>query len=162
MVARRGIGDPRADAHEADGLVRSVGPLVHVVAGLKLAAVRLGQHVDSRQPLHGRDGVPVRDDESERRSVVETQWLGVHHVGDQDLGRGIGCVGERQSVFEGQVVRVGLREYRLHLVRAVVGALEPDVDAVACGVRLLQHVGEEGAGPACGGDCVAARGFPDR
>src|SRR5215204_7264993 len=75
---RSGICDPRTHAHEPDGLVRSVGPLVHVVAGLKLAAVRLGQHGDSLQPLHGRDGVPVRDDESEGGSVVETQWLAVH------------------------------------------------------------------------------------
>ena len=141
--------------------MRSVGPLVHVVAGLELAAVRLGQDVDPLQPLHGRDGVPVRDDQSERGSVVETQWLAVHLVGDQDLRRRIGCVGERQGAYEGQVVLVGLREHRLEVVRAVVGALEADLDAVACRVRLLEHVVEEGAGPARGRDRVVAPGFPD-
>ena len=94
--------------------------------------------------------------------MVGTQRLAVHLVGDQDLGRRIGCVGERQSADEGQVVLVGVREHRVEVVRAVVGALEADVDAVARGARLLQDVVEEGAGPARGRDGVVAPGLADR
>src|SRR5215218_2484560 len=42
-----GGGDARPHAHEADGLVRPVGPLVHVVARLELTGERLGQDVDA-------------------------------------------------------------------------------------------------------------------
>jgi len=62
---RSGIGDSRAHAHEADGLVRPVGPLVDVVARLELAGEPLGQDVDALQPLHRRDGVPLGNDQPE-------------------------------------------------------------------------------------------------
>ena len=94
--------------------------------------------------------------EPERGSVVGAQRLAVHLVGDQDLGRRIGRVGERQRAHEGQVVLVGLREDRLEVVRAVVGALEADVDAVRGRARLLEHLVQEGAGPARGRDGVVA------
>ncbi len=52
--------------------MRTIGPLEHVVAGLELARVPLGEDVDPFEPLHGRDGVPVRHDEAEGRPVVGT------------------------------------------------------------------------------------------
>src|SRR5215211_3044153 len=64
-----GVGDPCPHAHEADGLARPVGPLVHVVARLELAGEPLGQDVDPLQPFHRGDGVPVGHDESERGAV---------------------------------------------------------------------------------------------
>ena len=91
-----------------------------------------------------------------------TQRLAVHLVGDQDLRRRIGRVGERQRANEGQVVLVGVREDRLEVVRAVVGAFEPDVDAVRGRARLLQHLVQEGAGPARGRDRVVAPWLTDR
>ncbi len=107
-----------------DGLVRAIGPLVHVVAGLELADVRLGQDVDPLQPLHGRDGVPVGHDEPEGRAVVGAQRLAVHLVGDQDLGCRIGGVGERSGTRTKVRSAVSvLREDRLEVVGAVVGAL---------------------------------------
>ena len=127
--AGRGFGDPRADAHDGDRLVRAVGPLEHVVAGLELADVRLEQHVDARQPLHRRDRVPVRHDQPEGRSVIGRQRLAVHRVRDQDLG---GRVDRRSSGRERSKPRllgIGLRQHRLQQVRPVVGALETDLDA---------------------------------
>src|SRR5215208_1922174 len=41
-----GGGDPRPHAHEADGIVGPVGPLVHVVARLELAGEPRSQDVD--------------------------------------------------------------------------------------------------------------------
>jgi hypothetical protein len=64
--------------------------------------------------------------------VVETEWLAVHRVGDQDLGRGIGRVGERQSAFEG--VRSGT---------AKVYMIQTDASGRLC-FRLAHHtIGEE-------------------
>ena len=57
------IGAPHS--HDGDGLVGAIGPLVDVVAGLELADVGLGEHVDAVEPFDGGDGEPVRDDEAE-------------------------------------------------------------------------------------------------
>ena len=115
--AGRWIGDAGADAHQIDGLVGTIGPLVDVVAGLELAGVWLGENVDSLQPLDGGDGVPVGHDEPERGTVVGGQWFAVHLVGDQDLRFRIGCVLERERTHEGQVFAVGLRQDGLEVVR---------------------------------------------
>jgi hypothetical protein len=88
--------------------------------------------------------------------VVGTQRLAVHLVGDQNLRRGIGRPGKGQSADEGQVVPAGLRQDRTEVVRAVVGAFEADVDAVRGRPRLRQHVVQERASPARGGDRVVA------
>ena len=127
-----GVGDAGADAHQGDAFVLSIRPFVDVVAGLKLAHVRFGQDVDPLQPFHGGDGVPVGHDQPEGGSVVGGQRLAVHLVGDQDLCRRIGCVGEGERAHEAQVGLVGLRKHRLEVIRAVVGALEADLDAVRC------------------------------
>ena len=50
----------------------------------------------------------------------------------------------------------------MEVVRAAVGAFEPHLDTVAGGSGLLEHVAEEGAGPAGGGDGVVAPWFADR
>src|SRR5215218_10698041 len=71
--AASGIGDPGAYAHDGDTLRRTIGPLVHVVARLELADVRLGQDVDVLQPFHGGDAVPVGHDEPERRAMVRVE-----------------------------------------------------------------------------------------
>ena len=114
----------------------SVWPLVDVVAGLELAGVRLGQDVDPLQPLHGGDGVPVGHDQPERGAVVGDERLAVHLVGDQDLGRRIGCVGEWERALEAQVGSVGLWRARVEVVGPVVGAVEADFDAVGCRLGL--------------------------
>ena len=155
-------GDARAHAHQVDGLGGAVGPLVHVVPGLELAGVRLGQDVDPLEPFHRGDGVPVGHDDPEGRSVVGTQRLAVHLVGDQDLRGRIGGVCERQGADEGQVVLVGVGEHGVEVVRAVVGALEAHVDAVCPGTRLLEHLVEQGALPAGGRDGVVAPGLTGR
>ena len=64
--------------------------------------------------------------------MVGVQRLAVHLVGDQDLRRRIGCVGEGERAHEAQVGLVGLRQHRLEVIRAVVGAVEADLDAVRC------------------------------
>ena len=69
--AGSGVGNARAHAHQGDGFVGSIRPLVDVVTRLELAGVRLGQDVDPLQPLHGGNGVPVGHDQPERRPVVE-------------------------------------------------------------------------------------------
>src|SRR5207247_5706009 len=97
------VDDASAYAHEGHGFVGTIGPFVDVVAGLKLADVRLGQDVDPFQPLHGCNREPVGHDQPEGSSVVGAERLTVHLVGDQDLGRWIGCVGEGQRAHDGQV-----------------------------------------------------------
>ena len=89
-------------------------------------------------------------DEPERGSVVGTERLAVHLVGDEDLGRRVGRVGEGQSADEGQVVLVRVGQDGLEVVGAVVGAFEPNVDAVGGRLRPVEHVGQAGAGPAGG------------
>ena len=150
------VGDARADAHPRDGLVRTVRPLVHVVPGLELAGVGLGEDVDPLEPLHRGDGVPVGYDEPERGAVIGSQRFAVHLVGEQDVRGRVGRLGQRQRTHEGQVVLVGLREDRLQVVRPVVGALEPDVDAISGWLDQGKHVAEPYAGPSCCRDGVVA------
>ena len=157
-----GVGDARPHAHEADGLVRPVGPLVHVVARLELAGEALGQDVDALQPLHRRDGVPVGHDEPEGGAVVGTQRLAVHLVGDQDLRRRIGRVGERQGPSKVRSslsvsARTGWRWYAPWSAPS-----KRTSTPSAAGVRLLQHLVQEGAGPARGGDRVVTPWLTDR
>ena len=94
--------------------------------------------------------------------MVGAQGLAVHLVGDQDLGRGIDCVGERERAHEPQVGLVGLWKDRLEVVGAVVGTLEPNLHAVRCRARPLQHLVEEGALPAGGRDRVVTPWLANR
>jgi hypothetical protein len=132
------------------------------VAGLELADVRLGQDVDVLEPFHGGDAVPVGHDEPEGRAVVSVERLAVHLIGDQDLGFRIGGVGEGQGPLEGQVGGVDVLKDRVEQVGAVVGAGEADLDARGGRLGLLEHLVQEGAGPASGGDGVVTPWFADR
>ena len=69
---------------------------------------------------------------------------------------GSAAIDERQGAHERQVVLVGVGEDRGEVVRAVVGAFEPHVDAAGRRLHLLEHVGQAGAGPAGGRDGVVA------
>src|SRR5205807_7358091 len=61
--AGKRIGDAGAHAYQGDGFVRSIRPLVYVMAGLELADVRLRRDIDPFQPFHRRDAVPAGHDE---------------------------------------------------------------------------------------------------
>jgi hypothetical protein len=63
-----------------------------------VAAERLVDDADLRQPLHRGDGVPMRDDEAQREAVVHRERLAVHGVGQQQL-RLAGCL-QRQAALE--------------------------------------------------------------
>ena len=78
--------------------------------------------------------------EAERRSVVGAERLAVHLVGDQDLRRRIGRVGERQRRGRRSGRPARSRQDRAEVVGAVVGALEPDLDAVRRRARLREDV----------------------
>jgi hypothetical protein len=132
------------------------------VAGLELADVRLGQDVDVLEPFHGGDAVPVGHDEPEWCAVVGVERLAVHLVGDQDLGFRIGCVGEGQGPHEGQVGGVDVPKDGVEQVRAVVGASEADLDALRGRSCLLEHLVQQGTGPASGGDGVVTPWFAGR
>src|SRR3954453_9144861 len=81
-----GGSDAGAHTHEVDRPVWLVGPLVDVVARLELAWERLCEDVDSLQPLHGCNRIPVRHDQSKRCPVIAVQGLAVHLVSHQALG----------------------------------------------------------------------------
>jgi len=142
--------------------VWSVWPLVDVVAGLELSGIGLGQDVDAFEPLHGGHGVPVRHDDAERGSVVGTEGLAIHRVGDEDPGPSFGRVRQRECADEAEVVPVGVGEDRGEVVSPVVGALEPDVDAARLWGRQRQDVVQGDAGPAGGGDRVVTPRFAGR
>ena len=94
--------------------------------------------------------------------MVARQWLAVHLVGDEDLGRWIGRLSDRKRALEGQVVPVGVREDRLQVVGAVVGALEQYVDGFGGRVRLFEHVMQQGARPPRRRDGIVAPWFACR
>ena len=98
---RARVGDPRAHAHEVDGLVGPVRPLVHVVAGLELAGERLGEHLDPLEPFHRGDRVPVRHDDAEGAPWSGPRGCAVHLVGDQDPR----SAGRRRGPAAGRVRR---------------------------------------------------------
>src|SRR5213078_705259 len=98
----------------------------------------------------------------EGSSVVGAERLTVHLVGDQDLGRWIGCVGEGQRAHERQVGSVALPKDRLEVIGAVVGSLEPNLDAVRRRVRPLQDLVQEGTLPTGGRDRVVPPWLSDR
>jgi hypothetical protein len=88
--------------------------------------------------------------------------LAVHLVGDQDLGFGIGGVGEGQGPHEGQVGRIDVLKDRMEQVGAVVGAGETDLDARGGRFGLLQHLVQQGTSPASRGDGVVTPWFASR
>ena len=139
-----------------------VGPLVDVVTGLELAGVGLGQDVEALEPLHGRDGVPVRDDQAERGAVVASERLPVHLVGDKDPRAGSVAVPSGRERVKREVVLVGLGQDRLQVVGPVVGAPGEQLDPVRRRLDHRQDLVQEGAGPAGRGDGEVTPGLPRR
>ena len=88
--------------------------------------------------------------------MVGAERFAVHFVGDEDLGRRVSREGQGEGAHERDVVLAGVGEDRLEVIGAVVGALEPHVDAARRRLHVLEHVGQEGAGPARRGDGVIA------
>ncbi|MNW55874.1 hypothetical protein D3C74_335620 [compost metagenome] len=88
--------------------------------------------------------------------MVLAEGSAVHLVRDEDLGSRIGDVVQRQGADEVHVLGVGVGEHRGQVVGAVIGALEPHVDAVVVRPRLCQHLVQQSTLPAGGRDGVVA------